>query len=644
MCGITGFWNFNHTLSEKEAQKIAREMGEKLASRGPDDAGVWTQVSAGIALSHRRLSILDLSACGHQPMLSASGRYVISYNGEVYNFLDLKKDLEAQGAVFKGRSDTEVILAAIEMYGLEKAVKSFVGMFAFALWDQQDRCLHLVRDRVGVKPLYWGLQNDILFFGSQLKSFRAHPQFDPELDTHALELFFKYSYIPAPHTIFQKFYKLQPGHILTFRGRGQKNLTPYWSIENSFARREKKAVSYETLQLDLQEQLKDAVQKRMIADVPVGCFLSGGVDSSLVTALMQENSSGQVKTFSIGFEERAYDEAIYAKNIAQHLGTDHHEWYVSAKDCQDVVPDLATWYDEPFADSSQVPTYLVSKMAREHVTVSLSGDGGDELFAGYNRYIIAHKLFQKVQSLPLGLRKLVAQGLQKSPSFFWELVNKTVFCRNPYADIETKIDRLCQFLGSSIESEFYEKMVSHWGDEPLLKAPSTQSDATLDPYFGRTDLTFTEKMQWADMMTYLPDDILVKVDRASMAVSLEAREPLLDHRLIEFAWQKVPACYKLSARGGKQILKDILENYVPATYFDRPKQGFGIPLGTWLRGGLKDWASDLLDRHRLQQQGILNTDLVQKVWAQHCSGQKNFQYKLWNILMFQGWLQSFKKL
>ncbi len=639
MCGITGFWEFKQRHTTGEESSIAQNMATLIESRGPDGCGVWGE--EGLALAHRRLAIIDLTPTGHQPMISASGRHVMTYNGEVYNFAEIQEDLVRKGASFKGTSDTEVMLAAIEHYGLEAAVQKFVGMFAFALWDKQDKALYLVRDRVGVKPLYWGLHRGVFFFGSQLKSFRGHPAFNPSLDLNSLGLYFRYNYVPAPHTIFEDFQKLKPGHILRIDAAGKIDIHPYWELSKVIKTRPSREEPLAELEKDLEDLLKDAVQKRMIADVPLGCFLSGGTDSSLVAALMQAGSRQPIKTFSIGFTEDAYNEAPFAKKIAAHLGTDHQEFYVTPEDCRKVIPTISDWCDEPFADSSQIPTYLVSKLARQQVTVALSGDGGDELFAGYNRYKIAAGIWNRIQSIPAPLRRGIGRGMDKLPSALGETLNKTIFYKNPYADLSYKISKVAALLQASNEEGLYLNFVSHWPNpEELLKGYLHVRDDTLAPYFKNSGLSFIEEMQWADMMTYLPDDILTKVDRASMAVSLEAREPLLDHRLIEFAWQRIPEKYKIHEGQTKWILKRILSRYVPESYFDRPKQGFGIPLGSWLKSDLKEWAGDLLSPDLIARQGILNAAPIEKAWANHLNGKENNQYKLWGVLMFQSWLEG----
>jgi asparagine synthase (glutamine-hydrolysing) len=637
---MTGFWDLKGSSEEGQLTEFAGRMAALLESRGPDGDGVWVDKTQGMALAHRRLAIIDLTPTGQQPMVSGSGRYVMTYVGEVYNFPELREDLIQKGLSFKGTSDTEVMLGVIDQYGLEAAVQKFLGMFAFALWDNQEKVLFLVRDRLGVKPLYWGLHKGIFWFGSQLKSFRGHPAFRPSLDKQALGLYFRYNYIPAPHTIFEDFQKLKPGHILKVDRTGKIDITPYWQLSGVIKTSPREEVCLEELEQELERLLKDAVQKRMISDVPLGCFLSGGTDSSLVAAFMQEASQSPIKTFSIGFTEEAYNEAPYAKRIAAYLGTDHQEFYVTPKDCQQVIPTIPHWCDEPFADASQIPTYLVSKMAKSQVTVALSGDGGDELFGGYNRYKIAETLWKRMQDWPRPLRKGMGQGLSKLSPLLGDLFNKAT----AYSDVGNKIHKFGKILGAETQEDFYQRLVSHWSDPAaLIRGMPSLYDTTLDPYFGDSSLTFTEKMQWADMMTYLPDDILTKVDRASMAVSLEAREPLLDHRLVEFAWQRIPGRYKIHGGQTKYILRRILFNYVPESYFDRPKQGFGIPLGSWLKTDLKEWAEDLLSPDLINRQGILKSTPIEAAWQNHLKGRANNQYDLWGVLMFQSWLQNVER-
>lgn len=655
MCGITGILNFGVHTGEKLYQ-ICSQMTDALMHRGPDDGGVWTDTHASVALGHRRLSILDLSPEGHQPMLSASGRYLISYNGEVYNYIDIRKRLEAQGQVpiFRSHSDTEVMLASIEAWGLEKAVREFNGIFAFALWDNKEQELSLVRDRVGVKPLYYGWAGKSLVFGSELKALRKHPNFDNGIDRGVLALYFRHNYIPAPYSIYEKTFKLLPGHIVKirpFEAQFDKSQplpsTPYWSVQdvwlngasNQWQGNDNEAVDA------LENLLRDAVKSQMISDVPLGAFLSGGIDSSTVTALMQSQSPRPVKTFSIGFNETDYDEAVYAKKIAQFLGTDHTELYVTDKQAQDVIPLLSTMYDEPFADSSQIPTYLVSKLAQHSVTVSLSGDGGDELFGGYNRYLAAEKLWTDLVRFPTIFKKLAAMTIGNLPVKALDVLGyplspmlKTLGYRPGRIG-----DRLKKYVGAlAIQSrqQMYLSVVSYsdMSNNPAIYSKEPDTILTRERAISDT-LDYYQMMTLLDMLTYLPDDILVKVDRASMSVALEARVPILDHRVVEFA-AAVPTHMKINGASGKWILKQVLQRHIPLALTDRPKMGFGVPVGDWLRGPLREWASHLLNEKDLSRDGFLDSKKITNLWLDHASQKRDWSYQLWGLLMFQSWLHE----
>lgn len=649
MCGIAGFLD----TSVYEPDAVLQRMADAIIHRGPDDAGVWHDRTTGIGLAHRRLSILDLSPAGHQPMHSADGRYVIAYNGEIYNFLELKNELQATNngpPNYRGHSDTEVLLSAISAWGIEKTLARINGMFAFALWDKDEQTLTLVRDRLGKKPLYFGWVAGAFVFGSELKALRAFPGFSNAINRDALTLYLRHNCIPAPYSIYCGIYKLPPGTFLTLnRDRALRancledvasSIRPYWSARSAFeaglaqpfSNREGAVLD------DLDTLLRDAVASRMIADVPLGAFLSGGVDSSLIVALMQAQSSQTVKTFTIGFHEAAHNEAEDARRVADHLGTEHHELYLSPQDALDVVPRLPTLYDEPFADSSQIPTFLVSKFAREHVTVALSGDGGDELFGGYNRYTWAPQIWGRMHPWPLAMRRLLSSLLEGIPPRAWPKI-LALFNINQRTPAD-KILKLAAVLKASNPSGLYRTLVSHW-DRPaeitvIGCEPETllgDADKVIDT-FG-----FAEGMMYLDQVTYLPDDILVKVDRASMGVSLEARAPLLDYRLAEFA-AKVPLDMKIRDRQGKQLLRKVLYRYVPKELIERPKMGFEIPIADWLRGPLRDWSESLLDETRLKNEGYFHPAPIRKRWQQHLSGQRNWQFQLWDILMFQAWLEE----
>lgn len=651
MCGFAGFLTKDKQFSAENLNVIAEKMSNAIIHRGPDDGGVWIDEQAGLALSHRRLSILDLSPLGHQPMLSASGRYVIAFNGEVYNFNELRNTLQKHGAVFKGHSDTEVMLAAIETWGLEAAVKQFIGMFAFALWDNKEQQLHLVRDRLGIKPLYYGWSNQTFVFGSELKALKAFPEFRPAINRNALALMMRHNYIPAPHSIYEDIYKLQPGHYLTIdRQRFRSPLIKsYWSakqvvetaIANPFTGSDEEAIQ----QLD--DLLREIIGMRMIADVPLGAFLSGGYDSTLVVAQMQAQSSQPVKTFSIGFHEQAYNEAQHAKVVAQHLKTEHTELYVTPADAIAVIPHLSDWYDEPFSDSSQIPTYLVSKMARQHVTVSLSGDGGDELFGGYNRYFLGENIWNKVGWMPHGIRTNLGKAItgisQNSWNTFFKKADFFLPAKYRFSLPGDKLYKLAEVLAVESPDAFYQQLVSHWKQPGDLILNSVEPLTTLTDKTQQATLTdFTQRMMFTDLVSYLPDDILTKVDRASMAVSLEARVPLLDHRLVEFAWA-LPQHMKVRNGEGKWILRQVLNRYVPKELMERPKMGFGVPIDDWLRGSLRDWAENLLAEQRLKEEGFFNVNLVREKWQEHLTGKQQWHYYLWDVLMFQAWYERWEK-
>ena len=647
MCGITGFWNPSQQLTSDLLEAIARQMSNTLLHRGPDDGGTWVDAETGIALGHRRLSILDLSPEGHQPMLSANGRYAITFNGEIYNFLDLRKQLEQRGNRFRGHSDTEVMLAAFSEWGVEAAVKQFNGMFAFALWDRQERVLYLRRDRLGEKPLYYGWLGKTFLFGSELKALKAHPNFQTEINRDALALHLCYNHIPTPYSIYRGIYKLPSACILTVTlSDTLSQPVPYWSakaaaefgIANPFTGSETEAIA----QLD--SLLRNAVSLRMMADVPLGAFLSGGIDSSTVVALMQAQSSQPVKTFSIGFYEDSYNEAEQAKVVAEHLGTDHTELYVTPEEAIAVIPKLPSLYDEPFADSSQIPTFLVAQLARQKVTVSLSGDGGDEVFAGYNRYFWGRSIWQKIGWMPKTIRQLGAQALTSSSPQTWDSLFSRFQAVLPGQFQQRlpgdKIHKLAEVLAVPNAETFYKNLASLWKNPSALVLNSSEPPTALsDSQYWLNLPDFAYQMMYLDTITYLPDYILVKVDRASMGVSLEARIPLLDHRVVEFAW-RVPLGLKIRNGKSKWLLRQVLYQYVPPSLIERPKMGFSVPIDTWLRGALRDWAEELLDENRLHQEGFFNPQPIRQKWEEHLSGTRNWQHHLWDVIMFQAWLES----
>ncbi|MCF8495394.1 MAG: asparagine synthase (glutamine-hydrolyzing) [Alphaproteobacteria bacterium] len=610
MCGIAGFLNLTQKTGPENLAAQVKMMTDAIAHRGPDDSGAWCDAEAGIALGHRRLSIIDLSPLGHQPMESRSGRYVMVFNGEIYNFPVLRTALEGKGHVFRGHSDTEVLLGALEEFGLADTLPRLNGMFAFAVWDKKERTLSLARDRVGKKPLYYGRSGDTLFFASELKAIRAHPDFTPALNREALAAYLQRAYVPGPLSIYEGIHKLPPASYITLPAQAAP--TSYWDIQ-AIAENGQRALgttNFENAVDELDGILDRAVARRMMSDVPLGAFLSGGIDSSLITALMQKNAAAPVRTFCIGFEEAGYNEAQDAKKIAAHLGTDHTELTVTAGEARSVIPDLPDYFDEPFADPSQIPTYCVSKLAREHVTVALSGDGGDETFAGYPRYGLAEKMTKTLFACPYMLRAPAGHMLR-------------------LAHGGTRLQRIAGALGARGRDDFYAALMSYWSRPERLLLSADHPP----PFAEKSALSdFTHRMMLHDTRRYLPDDILVKVDRASMAVSLEARAPLLDYEVMEFAWT-----LPLEMKRDKRILKALLERYVPRPLFDRPKQGFGIPHGAWLRGPLKDWAEALLDERRLKDEGLFNPAPIRRAWADHTAGRRDWGQHLWIILMAQAW-------
>ena len=643
MCGLTGFVSKEQNASDLEA--TARRMAERIRHRGPDDDGVWVDPVAGLAIAHRRLSILDLSPAGHQPMASASGRWVLAYNGEVYNHLALRQQLAAEGSAptWRGHSDTETLLACFEAWDVERTLKACVGMFAIALWDRMERVLWLARDRMGEKPLYYGWQGDTFLFGSELKALRAHPSFNAEVDRGALALLLRHNYIPAPCSIYEGIHKLPAGTWLQLRS-GQRDAEPvaYWSLAdvaehgatNPYSGSEADALD------ELELHIGNAVRGQMVADVPLGALLSGGIDSTVITALMQANSSRPVRTFTIGFEEREYDEAAHARAVAAHLGTEHTELRLGSKDALAHIPLLPSMYDEPFADSSQLPTHLVMKLARQHVKVALSGDAGDELFGGYNRYILGPKAWDRIGWMPTALRRVLGAGLTVLPATTINQLFGGLAAQSGIALVGDKVHK----LGSRLRhmrslDDLYVSLVSEWPNAGGMvmgghMPPNLLDDRSRWPKLGDP----VARMMVLDGLTYLPDDILVKVDRASMAVSLETRAPFLDRDVIEFAWS-LPMSMKIRDGHSKWLLRRLLDRYVPQQLVARPKTGFGIPLDDWLRGPLREWAEALLAEERLRNEGFFDPHLIRKAWKAHVGGGASNGYRLWSILMFQSWLE-----
>ncbi len=622
-------------------------MTQTLVHRGPDDSGIWCDESSGIALGQRRLSIIDLSQQGHQPMLSHDGRYVMVLNGEIYNHQQLRIELENCGYQFRGASDTEVAICAIQQWGLASALTRYVGMFSLAVWDRQNRSMMLARDRIGEKPLYYGRFNNTFGFASELKALTVHPHWRGEVDRSAIALQMKYTYISGPTSIYKGIYKLLPGSYIELspeNGYRPGNPVRYWSLKevvlSGTASRNRK-VDPAIVVDQLHELLVTTIRDKMMADVPLGAFLSGGIDSSLIVALMQVNSSRPVKTFTIGFNETGYDEAVHAQAIAAHLGTEHTELYVSPADTLSVIPDIPDYFDEPFSDSSQIPTFLLSRLARTDVTVALSGDGGDELFGGYSRYLVGLDAWNIIRKIPLSLRRAGGKLIRGIPAAYIDLLARPVRPFLPgslrYNQFGHKLHKLAGVWDSDSPDAVYNSLICLWTHPEEIVIGASEMDMLESHRTALEGITnFTERMMYADTVTYLPDDILVKVDRASMAASLEVRVPFLDHRIIEFIWNQ-SADLKIVGNEGKWLLRQILSRYVPLELTDRPKMGFGVPLDKWLRGPLKEWAGDLLAEDRLNRQGIFRSGPVQKKWQQHLSGEIAWHYQLWPILMYQAW-------
>ncbi len=646
MCGLTGFLRVIGGVDGALAQDVLHQMANALVHRGPDNDGYWVDPEAGIGLAHRRLAIVDLSPAGAQPMVSSSGRYVLAFNGEIYNHQLLRQPLEREGKVvslWRGNSDTETLLAGFDTWGVENTLQRVIGMFAIALWDRELRTLTLARDRLGEKPLYYGWQGQCgeaaFLFGSELSALRRHPMFVADINRNALGLYMRHNCIGGANSIYTGIHKLLPGHILTVSSAAPEPVVRAWwsgaavaahGVTHPFAGTPDEAVSA------LEALLLDAVGQQMMADVPLGAFLSGGIDSSTVVALMQAQSARPVRTFSIGFHEEGYNEAEHAKAIAKHLGTDHTELYVTPEQALAVIPKLSSLYSEPFADSSQIPTFLVSQLARQHVTVSLSGDAGDELFCGYNRYQMTAGLWGKVSCLPHPLRQLAASAVTALPPGVWDKLGGLL----PMSRVGDKLHKGAALLGSRSVADLYRGMVSHWSDPASVVIGATEPATVLTSLPPALQgLGDVERMMSLDMLSYLPDDILVKVDRAAMGVSLETRVPFLDHRVVEFAWS-LPLAYKLRGGVTKWPLRQVLYRYVPHELIERPKMGFGVPIDSWLRGPLREWAETLLAEPRLRTEGYFDPAPIRQKWAEHLSGKRNWQYHLWDVLMFQSWLET----
>jgi asparagine synthase (glutamine-hydrolysing) len=635
MCGIAGILDHNRSLSSEALGQQTEAMGESIRHRGPDDDGVWLDPEIGLGLAHRRLAVIAPTSEGRQPAISKSGRFVLVFNGEVYNFRQIAKQLAAEGHPTPTNSDTVVLLEAIAVWGVRKAAEAAVGMFAFAVFDQETRTLSLVRDRLGIKPLYWSNHDNCFTFGSELKALLASGRIDTARDPDALAAYLQFSYIPAPATIYRNVRKLQPGTILTLRPGQDPALETFWDISQiaQAGQGATRSLSDPAVEAELERLLEQAVTDRMISDVPLGAWLSGGLDSSLVVALMQAASSQKIRTFSIGFPEFGYNEADDARRIATHLGTDHEELHVSPRDAMEVISAMPAFYDEPFADSSQIPTYMLSRLTREHVTVALSGDGGDEIFGGYNRYVALPGIARRFASWPCPLRSGLAGFLRYPAPRSWDRLAR-ILPMQTLPQFGDKIWKAAAAIAAPDDEAAYLSTVSQWHDPREIVRGSRHAltsyalDEALDDPVAR--------LQLADTRTYLPDDILTKVDRASMAHALEVRVPLLDHRLVEFAWQ-LPRHELIAAGRTKMPLRRILAKHVPTALFERPKSGFAIPISDWLRGPLRDWAENLLSEDALMESGLLEPKPIRAAWEAHLSGHQNLQNPIWAVLMYQLW-------
>ena len=652
MCGFCGFIEPQHARTTDDLAATAGAMAARIQHRGPDGAGTWVDAEVGIALGHRRLAIIDLTEHGHQPMVSATGRWVIAFNGEIYNFEELRAELEARRDApahrWRGHSDTEVMLAVIESCGVTAALERFNGMFAFALWDRLERTLTLARDRAGEKPLYYGWHHGVFLFGSEIKALAAHPRWQPRHDRGAFALFMRLGYIPAPYSVFQGIAKLPAGALLTLRSADieahrMPEPSAYWSaagvmataLAEPFTGTDTDAVNA------LDTLLRDAVALRMVADVPLGAFLSGGIDSSTVVAMMQAQGARPVQTFSIGFSEAAFNEAPQARAVAAHLGTQHTELYVSPAEAQAVIPRLPAMYDEPFADPSQIPTHLVSALARQHVTVALSGDGGDELLGGYQRYVTARDVWPALERTPAVVRRGIAGVMHGVSEDTWDgllgALNGVLPASLKRHDAGRFLHRVADVIGAETPAAFYLGLVSQETDPATLVGAAEPPIWASSPERWPAIPDFAEQMMFLDFVGYLPDDILVKVDRASMAVSLEGRMPILDHRVIELAWRFAPTL-KMRGASLKWVLRAVLDRYVPRPLVERPKMGFSVPIDQWLRGPLREWGESLLSERALHEAGVLDVARTRSKWAAHQAHRENNQYWLWNALMLQSWL------
>lgn len=650
MCGLVGFIDRTTICSNEQKISTLKKMSETLFKRGPDDFGEWSDSNAQVYFGFRRLAILDLSSAGHQPMISRTSRYKIVFNGEIYNHLELRSELGIND--WNGHSDTETILATFEKWGIEEATKKLVGMFAFVVFDSLSNTLTLGRDRAGEKPLYYGFQGkeNTFIFGSELKALKLHPAFENKIDRGALSLFLRYSYIPAPYSIYKGISKLLPGTLLVIDLENFKTKEiVYWSSTKKALELALNPSTDTTEQAieNLDRLLRQAVSGQMISDVPLGAFLSGGIDSTTVVALMQAQSAQKIKTFTIGFQDKAYNEALFASEVAKHLGTDHTELYVTPTEALNVIPRLPDMYDEPFADSSQIPTFLVAELAKKSVTVALSGDAGDEIFGGYNRYQLGAELWPKIEMIPKPVRSLLSKSIRNVSPESWnrlgEKVEKVIPSKKRLSNFGDKLYKGASFIGADSIDDLYFSLLGHWQNPESVVLYGIEPETFFKNSAKQLgSLDSIQKMMILDFQGYLPDDILVKVDRASMAVSLESRVPFLDHRVVEYAWN-LPLSLKLRDGQTKWILRQVLYKYVPQAMIERPKKGFSIPIDSWLRTELREWAENLLNENRLKEEGFFQEKLIRKTWEEHLSGQKNWSTQLWNVLMFQAWLDKQKQ-
>jgi asparagine synthase (glutamine-hydrolysing) len=650
MCGIAGILDPAASTSTDRLRVLASTMASSLEHRGPDAKGVWVDADAGVAFGHQRLAIIDLGVGGAQPMVSSGGRWILAYNGEIYNHPELRRRLQSAGTRFRGGSDTEVLLAAVESWGVDRALDACEGMFAAALWDRRSRALHLLRDRFGEKPLYYGWIGSVFAFGSELKALCTMPGFSADLDREAVASYLRNNCIPAPDTIWRGIRKLRPGHVVTLTEAATPGLLPdqrcWWSAADAVAHARRHPVTLSDREMidQLENELSNAVAARMVADVPVGAFLSGGIDSSTVVALMQQHASVPVRTFTVGFADSSFDESTEAAAVAAHLGTDHTAVHVGDAETLEVITEIPEIWDEPFSDVSQIPTHLVSRVARQEVTVSLSGDGGDELFAGYNRHAWLDRVWGRVARVPGGARRSAGSALSRIPPGVVERAAQAAGVlparwrlRNP----STKVVKLARILAASDPDDAYRALTTHWFDSTSVVLGSHSLGIHEQNGSPISESGITEHMLWFDLVRYLPDDILVKLDRAAMAVSLETRVPFLDRGILDLAWS-LPLDAKLRGGQTKWLLRRVLERYVPTALTERPKMGFGLPIGNWLRRELAPWAEHLLDERRLRSQGLLDPLPIRRAWELHRSGRRDLGYELWDVLVLQSWIDRWK--